>query len=344
MNGVVAASVHNVVTPDDVPRIGPEEDVSLEVMRDLHADAIRLHRSELSFILPSAVLALAVSAAIAVAPRQLWVLALYVAPVMLRVCQWGVEWWRLRATDPVAHFQRERRVEAEKVAGVKDIEARTGGRRPAATQTLIAGLGTIAAIQFLFVSLEAAVNAAGLVKAAAWAGEWWRLLTASYLHGNLPHVIGNVGALGILGRVIETYDRRLRVVLVYLAGVLGGSLFSLLLTPGTGVGSSGGVLGLAGYLLVLTSRCPADGLRWFRTNLLAMLAGVAVLGAVGFSFIDNSAHLGGALAGLFVGIVAAPRDVIDHKQSDAQEVDVIGWTAASILLAGGLFTVWRLLA
>ena len=62
----------------------------------------------------------------------------------------------------------------------------------------------------------------------------------------------------------------------------------------------------------------------------------------GFFFIDNGAHLGGALAGALVGLAAAPSDAaVEFEPTIA--ADAAGWLASAVLLGGALFTIWRVL-
>jgi membrane associated rhomboid family serine protease len=339
MTGLSMASATSLLTPREDPLVAPDDDVSPEVMRGLHADAVRLNRAELSFIIPTVVVAILAGSAAIVAPRSLWFLWGLIVPVSLKVAQWAAEWWRLRTTDPIEHFHRERRQDLDQAAGVADYQARATARKPGATIALMAGISVVTAAQFLASGLESSVAAAGLVKDATRAGEWWRLLTASYLHVNYLHFAGNMTVVALLGEMIEAYDRRLRVPLAYLAGVIGGGLLSLLLVQGTSIGASAGVLGLAGYLLVFTHRRRGDGSGWLRKRVLGVLAAVAVFGVLGFFFVDNAAHLGGLLAGVLVGVAAAPVAAGDPGPDSARVVDVAGWTAVAVLVAGAAFTL-----
>jgi membrane associated rhomboid family serine protease len=319
-----------------------EEEPSPAVVRALHADAVKLNHAEWPGI--ALMLVAAVAAAIAAAgfPQQLFYLWLCVIPLTARVIVWAVEGIRLRRSDPFEHYRRERQSEAEESAGRADLQSRAVARTPVATTSLMIGISVVGLVQLLSSGLESSVAAAGLVKHATRTGEWWRLLTASYLHANYYHYAGNIGGLILLGQMIEAYDRRPRVVLAYLGGVLGGGLLSVALLPGSSVGASGGVLGLAGYALVLFHRRPGDASRWLRGRVLRLLGGTLLLGIVGFMFIDNAAHLGGVVTGVLIGAVAIP--VAGHNLSPARTraLDVAGSIAAAILTAGALLTASKL--
>jgi membrane associated rhomboid family serine protease len=320
------------------------DEVSPDVARDLHADALRLKRSELTFVLPLAVVTVAVGIGALVVPELLLFAAFSAVPLLIKAGQWGLEWWRLRRTDPLDHYRLERRQERDEAAGLADLLERAAVRKPIATPKLAAVIALVTIAQFIVMKVGQAVAAAGLVKSATRGGEWWRMLTASYLHGDLMHVAGNISALMVLGSMIEAYDRPLRVPLVYLAGVLGGSLFSVFFDEHSSIGASAGVLALAGYMLVVAHRRGGDGSQWLRGRLLGMLATTALVGVVGFTFIDNAAHLGGALAGVLAGIAAAPRGDAEPDSARTRALDAAGWIAVAILIAGALFTISRLLA
>ena len=146
------------------------------------------------------------------------------------------------------------------------------------------------------------------------AGEWWRLLTPSFVHGGLLHLVYNVVALGTIGYLIEPKIGSRRLVLTYvIAGVI-SVLISVAWSPeSVSVGASGAVFGLIGVGLGLLRRAPADA--------RGELIGVAVLFGLpglllGFlsPVTDNAAHLGGLLGGLLLGLLWTPRQVEGHTQ------------------------------
>src|SRR5438105_3725865 len=77
-------------------------------------------------------------------------------------------------------------------------------------------------------------------------GEYYRLLTAMFLHGSLPHLFFNAYALYIYGRLVEGFFGHVRFALIYMLAGLCGSLASFLLTRGASVGASGAIFGIFG--------------------------------------------------------------------------------------------------
>ncbi len=177
-------------------------------------------------------------------------------------------------------------------------------------------LGAIVAVFGLELMSGATSDPRALVRLGAnvpvlvWQGEWWRLLTAMFLHGGLLHLLLNGWALYQLGGLFEAWMGSGRMAMTYLVAGLAGSLASLFfLRGGMSVGASGAIFGVLGALVgVLVRR--RDRLRPQAKQLLYQLlmwAGINVF--LGFSTpgIDNAAHLGGAVAGLALGLILRPR-------------------------------------
>lgn len=128
-------------------------------------------------------------------------------------------------------------------------------------------------------------------------GEWWRLVTAGFLHGGIFHLAVNMLSLWWLGRPLETALGRVRFAGLYLFGLLAGSAAAYLLTPAYApvVGASGAIFALLGALLVLARQMGIDPRSL--VGVLVVNAAISVL-AQGISW---QAHAGGFVAGVVVG-------------------------------------------
>jgi len=157
---------------------------------------------------------------------------------------------------------------------------------------------------------EAAIVAAGaLSQARVFAGEVWRLGTAPFLHGGPDHLIGNVVALYIVGMACEHALGPPRTGLVYGVSALSGAGLSVPLSPGPSVGASGAVFGvMAAVVVVLYRHQHRFYVRDKRIGFVLLVWGLYQV-ATGFltPFIDNFAHIGGALGGAAVASVLEPR-------------------------------------
>ena len=130
-------------------------------------------------------------------------------------------------------------------------------------------------------------------------GDWWRLLTAAFLHGNLIHLGLNMLMLWWIGSPVEEALGRLRFLALYLVSALAGSAGALLLTDPAQptVGASGAIFGILGAALVFERQrnyvLGGSALSIIVLNLVFTLTwpNVSIGGHVG-------GLLGGALCGL----------------------------------------------
>jgi len=154
------------------------------------------------------------------------------------------------------------------------------------------------------ISFHDSVQKAGLVKGAYKGGEYWRLLTAPMLHGGIVHFVMNALALLYLGKRVEVFARWPHVPMVFLFAAFVGGEASARLMDTTSVGASGGLMGWLGFLLVFETLHSKLVPRSSRRRLVGGVVMTALIGLVGYRFIDNAAHFGGLLAGMaYAGIV-----------------------------------------
>ena len=135
-------------------------------------------------------------------------------------------------------------------------------------------------------------------------GEWWRLLSACFLHGSILHVVFNMYALWLFGPLLERRFGSWSFVSLYLAGgVAGGMLFQLAGSDAWAVGASGAIFALLGALLIASYRqrhTPAGGAVFGQLLVLLVINLALPL------FVPNiawQAHVGGLVAGALIGAV-----------------------------------------
>ncbi len=157
----------------------------------------------------------------------------------------------------------------------------------------------------------------------------WRLVMAIFLHGSLLHIGFNMWVLMDIGPMVEELYGSARYFFLYvLTGVAGYLLSSL--TGHFSVGASGSLLGLVGLLLAVTSRRGSAAMQMLHGQLVIWVVGIFLLG-FWMQGIDNSAHLGGLVAGFLLGRVVADREpatVGERKRAQA-----LGWFTAMAVLA-----------
>jgi rhomboid protease GluP len=152
------------------------------------------------------------------------------------------------------------------------------------------------------------VMAGALIRERVLAGEWWRMITATFLHGGPDHLIGNMVALFIVGMACEHAFGVARTAAIYFGSGLAGTAFSLATGPGPSVGASGAIFGVLMAVVVMLYR----NQQYFFVRdkrigfVLAAWAGWQLF--VGFMspFIDNFAHLGGMTGGAIAALLLTP--------------------------------------
>ncbi len=131
-------------------------------------------------------------------------------------------------------------------------------------------------------------------------GEWWRLFTASALHGSLSHLVGNLVTFAIVGILLEPMIGIGWFAAIYFTGGFAGAVLSMLLNPGDvlSVGASGAIMATLAALFTLSFHAGAP-----RPGLMRRVAGGSLFPALiptalrGGASVDINAHLGGCLAG-----------------------------------------------
>ena len=130
-------------------------------------------------------------------------------------------------------------------------------------------------------------------------GEWWRVFTSAFLHGDERHIAINMLVLFFLGSTLERILGHTRFTVLYLLSALGGSVASywFLDLQTVSVGASGAIFGLMGALIVAGRR--------LRYDIKQVLFLLAVNVAIGFFSpgVDWRAHFGGLVVGAAVAAV-----------------------------------------
>jgi len=157
--------------------------------------------------------------------------------------------------------------------------------------------------------------------------QYYRLVTAGFLHVSVLHIASNLLALFIIGPLLERLLGRWRFALVYLLGILGGSAavyaFGQVNTPE--VGASGAIFGLFAAALVLVRKLGLDA-QW--------LIGIIVLNFV-FTFsihnISKLAHVGGFLAGALATLAIGGLPQVRERVGLRTQLAGLGAVTAVIL-------------
>lgn len=168
-------------------------------------------------------------------------------------------------------------------------------------------------------------------------GEYWRLITANFLHGSIWHLFINLVGLMIMGRLVELFYGPVRLLILFVLASVGGAIASYLWTPNMSLGASTGIMGLLGALIAHHTRYGrflpprvAGSLPW--------LIGLAILQTfmdTQSQQVDMSGHLGGLATGYVLGWMIEGRIAGKHQAEREWLPLPVGIASVSALLAYG---------
>lgn len=144
-------------------------------------------------------------------------------------------------------------------------------------------------------------------------GEWYRLATSGFVHVDLLHIFLNMYSLVILWQFLMRFISEWKIVLLYIAAIVGGSYLSFLMSVSPSIGASGGVFGLMGAAIGIAIIMRQKNL--FNNLLQVVVINIAV-GLLGSSYIDNWAHMGGLVTGFFLVWLAMGRRYLPNSSND----------------------------
>ncbi len=192
----------------------------------------------------------------------------------------------------------------------------TGGRPPGPAAGLTAGLarspavlalGGLNVLVFLWVEAQGGATRTTLVESGALVvplipDEPWRLLTNTFLHFGLFHLLANMLGLAIFGPPFEQLVGRARFVALWIVAGLAGSAATVLTASGITIaaGASGSVFGLLGAFTIVAWRTRDTPAGAIRLRQALVLLGINLALGLTSPEIGVEAHLGGALAGMLV--------------------------------------------
>lgn len=217
-------------------------------------------------------------------------------------------------------------------------------------------LAVTAAVSFIAMSSPELIEALWLDRENIQQGQLYRLVSVTLVHGGLLHLFLNMYALWIIGPIVESIWGKRLFVLFYVLTAIGASTASFLMSDGPAVGASGAIFGLVGVVLAGT-RAHHPALDQRARALVPQLGMFVIINLV-FGFIssagglriDNAAHVGGLIAGLWLGFIVPPgkvptlRAAMQHPRGETTQrsplliaagvVGFVGVVAAGLAFGG----------
>jgi rhomboid protease GluP len=160
--------------------------------------------------------------------------------------------------------------------------------------------------------------------------QWWRLITAMFLHGGLIHIGFNMMTLMQFGPAVEELYGSPRFLFLYTITGAVGFFFSAL-RGHFSLGASGALLGIIGAVLAVTTKRGGAYMRDLRTRLISSLVFLFALGIFGGIGIDNWAHGGGLAAGFLLGKLFVDRAPMNNAEK--RRAHIFGWLAGLAVVA-----------
>ena len=238
-------------------------------------------------------------------------------------------------------------VSARALAAVADAPPILEGLHISATPVTLAiiaaNIAVFAVVAIVFgTSTDAFVlaRAGANLRVAVASGEWWRLISCTFLHAGALHIAVNMFSLFSLGRVVEQIVGSLRFGAIYALAAVGGSLASYWFSAGLSVGASGAVFGILGAAIVEVALRRSKGRSAWRSSLLSSLIFIAAVNlAIGYTqpIIDQSAHVGGFLAGAIATFLVSQR----HRLGQGAAGRVLAILVCGAAVAATVLTGWR---
>jgi membrane associated rhomboid family serine protease len=168
------------------------------------------------------------------------------------------------------------------------------------------------------------------------AGQWWRLVTANFLHLGLLHIFFNMWCLVDIGPMVESLFGTPKFMVLYLVTGVCGFLLSLWYSPFVvSAGASAAILGLIGIMIGASFHHGTMG-KDLRSQLWKWLIYIFIFGL--FFAIDNAAHIGGLISGLALGYF------VEEGEPLTQAAETLWNTLAvlSVLIIAGSFALMAL--
>ena len=177
-------------------------------------------------------------------------------------------------------------------------------------------------------------------------GEWWRLLTCTFVHIGIVHIALNMWALAVSGPLVARMVGNTGFLLLYLIAGLGGSLASLLWNPEiVSAGASGAVFGVFGGLLGILQQqrgvVPPAALARLRNSNLSFL-GYNLFFGLTQPNIDMAAHIGGLAVGFLCGRILSRPFTPEGAAARPVRNVLTGWLGVVFVVTGALgVSVWH---
>jgi len=133
-------------------------------------------------------------------------------------------------------------------------------------------------------------------------GQYYRLISAMFLHGGIVHLAVNMYSLYAIGPMVEKVYGKAKFIAIYFVAGICSSLLSYVYSPSMSIGASGAIFGLLGAVLVFAIKSKGKtGSAFIRSILSVIIVNIFI--GMTLPGIDNFGHIGGLIGGIIISFL-----------------------------------------
>ena len=164
--------------------------------------------------------------------------------------------------------------------------------------------------------------------------EYYRLITGTFLHADIFHLLSNCFALYVIGSQVESFYGKKKFLLIYFFSAITGSLLSITLSNSASIGASGAIFGLMGAILYFGYYYRVYiGATW-KQSILPVIAINLIIGFV-VPGIDYFGHIGGLIGGVLISMAVGLK--YKHKKVENINGIILSIIFLAFLIYLGIF-------
>lgn len=164
--------------------------------------------------------------------------------------------------------------------------------------------------------------------------EYYRLITGTFLHADIFHLLSNCYALYVIGSQVESFYGKKKFLLIYFFSAITGSLLSITLSNNASIGASGAIFGLMGAILYFGYYYRVYiGATW-KQSILPVIALNLIIGFV-IPGIDYFGHIGGLIGGVLISMAVGLK--YKHKKVENINGIILSIIFLAFLIYLGIF-------
>ena len=165
-----------------------------------------------------------------------------------------------------------------------------------------------------FLGMEEIILLGGNAKDLVKSGDYYRLLTCIFLHAGIIHISCNMYSLYVIGSQLESFFGKIRYLIIFLLSGICGSILSIAFSNNNyiSIGASGAIFGLLGAIVYFGYHYRVYLGNVLKNQIIPIIILNLMIGFI-ISGIDNFAHIGGLIGGLFTTMACGVPGKDDKK-------------------------------